>query len=91
MLCQALVPTLKQFSLTLCPWDLLEFGGRAQSVAHGQPGVADGGPGRCFVEPKLLEETIAYYQTASHAFKRGELHAPPIGAPGITLAPSATD
>lgn len=48
VLCLALVPTLKQFSLTSCPWDLLEFGGRAQYVTHWQLGVADGGPGRCF-------------------------------------------
>ena len=28
------------------------------------------------VEPRLLDEAVAYYQTAAHAFKRGELRAP---------------
>lgn len=43
-----LVPALKRFSLTSCPWDLAEFGGAAAYVPHWLPGVADGGPGHCF-------------------------------------------
>lgn len=43
-----LVPLLKRFSLTSCPWDLVQFGGRAAYVPHWQVGVADGGPGHCF-------------------------------------------
>lgn len=48
VLCLLAVPTLKQGSLTSCPWDLAEFGGRAAYVPHWLPGVADGGPGHCF-------------------------------------------
>lgn len=46
--CAALVPLLKQTSLTSCPWSLAEFGGGAQHVSHWLLGHADGGPGRCF-------------------------------------------
>lgn len=45
--CMLLVPALKQFSQTSCPWDLAEFGGTARWLSHWQPG-SDGGPGRCF-------------------------------------------
>ena len=48
VLCLALVSSLKQASLTSCPWDLAEFGGTAHYVSHWQFGVADGGGGRCF-------------------------------------------
>ncbi len=48
VLCVTLVPALKQFSATSCPWDLAEFGGIAHYVSHWRLGVADGGPGRCF-------------------------------------------
>ncbi|MBL8342420.1 MAG: phosphatase PAP2 family protein [Rubrivivax sp.] len=48
----ALVPLLKQQSLTSCPWDLSEFGGLAQHLPHWRQflpfGVADGGGGHCF-------------------------------------------
>ena len=48
----ALVPLIKQMSLTSCPWDLTEFGGRAEHLSHWlqfKPwGVADGAGGRCF-------------------------------------------
>jgi membrane-associated PAP2 superfamily phosphatase len=44
----ALVPLIKQHSLTSCPWDLAEFGGRARYVSHWALGVADGGGGHCF-------------------------------------------
>jgi membrane-associated PAP2 superfamily phosphatase len=48
----ALVPLLKQQSLTSCPWDHVEFGGVAQPLSHWlqfRPwGQADGGGGRCF-------------------------------------------
>jgi membrane-associated PAP2 superfamily phosphatase len=43
-----LVSGLKSLSLTSCPWDLAQFGGLARYVPHWLPGVADGGPGRCF-------------------------------------------
>ena len=43
-----LVPTLKRFSSTSCPWDLAEFGGRSAYVPHWLLGLADGGPGHCF-------------------------------------------
>jgi hypothetical protein len=42
------------------------------------------------VDPKLLNETIAYYQTAARAFKRGELRAPPIGSADVAVAPPAS-
>jgi membrane-associated PAP2 superfamily phosphatase len=51
VLCMALVPTLKQFNTTSCPWDLREFGGTASYVSHWDAmlgGVLDAGPGRCF-------------------------------------------
>lgn len=43
-----LVPLLKRFSATSCPWDLAEFGGRAAYVPHWLVGLVDGGPGHCF-------------------------------------------
>lgn len=42
------VPAIKHFSKTSCPWDLAEFGGTATYVPHWLLGVADGGSGRCF-------------------------------------------
>lgn len=48
VLCLMLIPVLKHFSLTSCPWDLREFGGKALWISHWAFGVADGGPGRCF-------------------------------------------
>lgn len=47
-LCLILIPALKQFSLTSCPWDLQVFGGKALWLSHWDFGVGDGGPGRCF-------------------------------------------
>ncbi len=47
-LCVVLVPSIKRFSLTSCPYELAEFGGVAQYVSHWRWGVADGGPGHCF-------------------------------------------
>lgn len=43
-----LVPVLKHGSLTSCPWDLAEFGGRAHYVSHWRWGEGDGGGGHCF-------------------------------------------
>ncbi|MEP7283333.1 MAG: phosphatase PAP2 family protein, partial [Rubrivivax sp.] len=43
-----LVPALKRFSDTSCPWDLAEFGGVAATVSHWRFGVTDGGSGHCF-------------------------------------------
>jgi membrane-associated PAP2 superfamily phosphatase len=48
LLCALLVPSIKRFSATSCPWDLVLFGGVAQYISHWQIGVADGGSGRCF-------------------------------------------
>lgn len=42
------ISTLKQFSLTSCPWDLLDFGGTAIYVSHWQWNTPDGGAGHCF-------------------------------------------
>lgn len=46
--CAVLVPSIKRFSLSSCPYELAEFGGLAQYVSHWRWGVADGGPGHCF-------------------------------------------
>lgn len=46
--CLLLIPALKRFSATSCPWDLLEFGGTAAYVPHWMAGIVDGGPGHCF-------------------------------------------
>lgn len=43
-----LVPLLKRFSATSCPWDLAEFGGTVPYVPHWITGLTDGGPGHCF-------------------------------------------
>lgn len=41
------------------------------------------------VDPRLLEETIAYYQSAARAFKRGDLRIAD-GVPPIAFAPERT-
>lgn len=46
--CLMLIPTIKHFSATSCPWDLAEFGGTAHAVSHWLWGVPDGGSGHCF-------------------------------------------
>ncbi|MEN9545128.1 MAG: hypothetical protein RLZZ598_1961 [Pseudomonadota bacterium] len=46
--CLLLIPALKHVSLTSCPWELAEFGGRASYVSHWAFGLADGGSGHCF-------------------------------------------
>jgi len=46
--CLLLIPTIKRFSATSCPWDMAEFGGSAHAVSHWLWGVPDGGPGHCF-------------------------------------------
>jgi membrane-associated PAP2 superfamily phosphatase len=43
-----LVPTLKRFTSTSCPWDLALFGGASPYVPHWWWWVLDGGPGHCF-------------------------------------------
>lgn len=43
-----MVPLLKRFSTTSCPWDLSDFGGTAAYVPHWLLTVFDGGPGHCF-------------------------------------------
>ena len=48
LLCVLVVPALKRFSLTSCPWELAEFGGLARHVSHWRLGLGDGGPGHCF-------------------------------------------
>jgi membrane-associated PAP2 superfamily phosphatase len=42
------VPWMKRFSTTSCPWDLAEFGGHAAYVPHWMLWVVDHGPGHCF-------------------------------------------
>ena len=42
------VPTLKRYSGTSCPYDLAMFGGGFPYVSHLLPGPGDGGPARCF-------------------------------------------
>lgn len=48
----AVVPLVKQQSLTSCPWDLAEFGGAARHLPHwlqlGPLAMTDGGGGHCF-------------------------------------------
>lgn len=46
--CLLIAPSLKQLSLTSCPWSLAEFGGTANYISHWAIGQRDGGPGRCF-------------------------------------------
>lgn len=48
LLCVLLVPAIKRFSLSSCPWELAEFGGTAHHLSHWRWGIADGGPGHCF-------------------------------------------
>lgn len=43
-----LVPLMKRFSTTSCPWELAEFGGVARHVPHWWLGVSGGGAGHCF-------------------------------------------
>jgi membrane-associated PAP2 superfamily phosphatase len=43
-----LVPALRRYSLTSCPWSLAEFGGTVPWVSHWAWGLTDGGPGHCF-------------------------------------------
>lgn len=43
-----LVPTLKRFTSTSCPWDLQPFGGAVPYVPHWALQLVDGGPGHCF-------------------------------------------
>lgn len=42
------ISALKHFSLTSCPWDLQDFGGKASYVSHWTWGTLDGGAGHCF-------------------------------------------
>jgi membrane-associated PAP2 superfamily phosphatase len=42
------ISALKQHSLTSCPWELREFGGRVPFVSHWSLQLSDGGPGHCF-------------------------------------------
>lgn len=46
--CLLLVPGMKRFSTTSCPWDLADFGGHAAYVPHWMLWIADHGPGHCF-------------------------------------------
>lgn len=48
LLCVLLVPSLKQFSPSSCPWDLRQFGSVATHLSHWRWTEPDGGPGRCF-------------------------------------------
>ncbi len=46
--CLLIAPSLKQLSLTSCPWSLVEFGGTATYLSHWALGQRDGGSGGCF-------------------------------------------
>jgi membrane-associated PAP2 superfamily phosphatase len=46
--CLILIPLLKRWSQTSCPWNLVQFGGTAPWVSHWALGVHDGGGGHCF-------------------------------------------
>jgi membrane-associated PAP2 superfamily phosphatase len=46
--CVLLISFIKHHSLTSCPWDLREFGGKAQYISHWRWGLKDGGGGQCF-------------------------------------------
>lgn len=48
LVCVALIPEIKHFSNTSCPWELAEFGGTTHFVSHWHWGVSDLGPGHCF-------------------------------------------
>ncbi len=48
LMCVLLVPVIKRYGATSCPWELAEFGGLAHNVSHWLWGVSDGGPGHCF-------------------------------------------
>jgi membrane-associated PAP2 superfamily phosphatase len=48
LVCLLIAPSLKQLSLTSCPWSLAEFGGKAVYLSHWALGQSDGGPGKCF-------------------------------------------
>ena len=84
--CALLIPLLKVFSLTSCPWSLAEFGGTATHVSHWLIGRADGGPGRCFP---------AGHATAAFCFLPGYFllrRVAPVAARrwlGVTLAAGA--
>ena len=42
------VPALKGFSHSSCPWSLQDFGGAAPWISHWDWTLSDGGPGHCF-------------------------------------------
>jgi membrane-associated PAP2 superfamily phosphatase len=46
--CLVLIPVVKHFSQSSCPWDISVFGGAASYVPHWALGRLDGGPGHCF-------------------------------------------
>jgi membrane-associated PAP2 superfamily phosphatase len=48
LVCLLLIPAIKRYSATSCPWDLVQFGGHALYVSHWSFGVSDGGTGHCF-------------------------------------------
>lgn len=65
--------TLKGINHTSCPWDLTEFGGRANYVSHWALRLRDGGPGQCFPGGHastgfaLIAGYFALQHTAPHA------------------------
>lgn len=46
--CLIVVSLLKDANHTSCPWELVEFGGKASYVSHWSWGIRDGGTGHCF-------------------------------------------
>jgi len=73
------VPALKHFSTTSCPWDLADFGGRAAYVPHWLVSVLDGGPGHCFPSGHAVAAFAflpLYFQwRATHAWRARALLA----------------
>jgi len=64
-----LVPALKRFSHSSCPWDLRDFGGSVPYVPHWVIGVFDGGPGHCFPSGHAVAAFAflpLYFQWRSH-------------------------
>lgn len=69
----AVVPLVKQQSLTSCPWDLAEFGGLAHHVPHwlqlGPLALPDGGGGHCF--PSGHATSAFAFFSGGFALRRG--------------------
>jgi membrane-associated PAP2 superfamily phosphatase len=84
---------LKHFSLTSCPWDLVEFGGRASYVSHWRFGTADGGPGRCFPAGHAsgaFGYLAGYFALRSHRPRAARLWLAAVVTLGVAFAAAQT-